>query len=540
MAETWVVRHWRVEPSAAVFPEMGTDLPSRTAPVGVCLSGGGTRALSAGMGQLRALNALGLLARTRYLSCVSGGSWLATSFTYNATSGTDEEFLGPITAPEHITLASLIEALPTECVGATATREISGVFNRNLLSGMPRDRVWCACVGELYFSSFGLYDPARPTSFTLDAAHRDDILQRIPSLRPQDLHVARPLRPYLIVNGTIVGLKGLLPLEEINPTTLEFTPIYSGSHYGWEVVFRARDRRWASHWLGGSLSENVALGAAEAVSVDAAQTLAVYPRPERLFGLADASGTSSSFLAGFAESLPFGLSETNPTLQIQPILPPDAKAETFHLGDGGVVENFGLLALMRRKVPRAIVFINTAVPLDLDYDARTQTPTEKDLDPYLAPLFGLTVKQVGVQTDANRVFRASEFVTVVEALQAARRAGGPVLARTRHDVQANVWWGVEGGWSIDVLWVYLEHSSDFEDAIGDKRVRDELDKRDRPLRMRQGRFAGFPHYSTSFHNGLDLVKLTPEQVKLLADFTCWTVLAASEVFHAMFDLTPQA
>ena len=43
--------------------------------VGVCFSGGGSRALSATMGQLRGLRALGVLDDVLFISSVSGGTW---------------------------------------------------------------------------------------------------------------------------------------------------------------------------------------------------------------------------------------------------------------------------------------------------------------------------------------------------------------------------------------------------------------------------------------------------------------------------------
>jgi len=50
--------------------------------VGVALSGGGSRAATAAMGQLRALHELGLLDRVRAISGVSGGGWLAAAWTF--------------------------------------------------------------------------------------------------------------------------------------------------------------------------------------------------------------------------------------------------------------------------------------------------------------------------------------------------------------------------------------------------------------------------------------------------------------------------
>src|SRR5690349_19897689 len=77
------------------------DFPPSTTPgnVGVCLSGGGSRAMVAGMRQLQALKKLSnekgsLLGHTKSLSSVSGGSWVGVPFTYLTSSCLDDDFLG--------------------------------------------------------------------------------------------------------------------------------------------------------------------------------------------------------------------------------------------------------------------------------------------------------------------------------------------------------------------------------------------------------------------------------------------------------------
>ena len=49
-------------------------LLQRTAPIGVAFSGGGTRSQIAVAGQLRALNAMGLIDNVRYMTAVSGAT----------------------------------------------------------------------------------------------------------------------------------------------------------------------------------------------------------------------------------------------------------------------------------------------------------------------------------------------------------------------------------------------------------------------------------------------------------------------------------
>src|ERR1700727_600233 len=94
--------------------------------VGVCLSGGGSRALTAGMGQLRALNKItangqSLLAQAKALSTVSGGSWLGVPFIYLPPgSSSDAAYLGP-GLEEHTTLTPAIPpGRPARSLSATA------------------------------------------------------------------------------------------------------------------------------------------------------------------------------------------------------------------------------------------------------------------------------------------------------------------------------------------------------------------------------------------------------------------------------------
>ena len=87
------------------FPEKEVGVKQNT---GVCFSGGGTRALSATMGQLRGLQALNLINSVDYISCVSGGSWASALYTYYKSNPngkgpiTDADFLGPVVPPHDI------------------------------------------------------------------------------------------------------------------------------------------------------------------------------------------------------------------------------------------------------------------------------------------------------------------------------------------------------------------------------------------------------------------------------------------------------
>ena len=108
MADRLSARIWTSEGTRFSFAERQSDAVPGGGLTGVCFSGGGTRALTAAMGQLRALTSLELVDKIGYISCVSGGSWASTAYTcYREGAASDEEFLGPMTAPQNITMAGL-------------------------------------------------------------------------------------------------------------------------------------------------------------------------------------------------------------------------------------------------------------------------------------------------------------------------------------------------------------------------------------------------------------------------------------------------
>lgn len=106
--------------------------------VGLCLSGGGTRACCAGMGQLRALAAIqvngsSLLGQIKALSTVSGGSWLGVPYQYMPAAGpADDVYLGSYDANQGaLTLADLAN-LPDGNAGKPMT---SFVFSLEGIAG---------------------------------------------------------------------------------------------------------------------------------------------------------------------------------------------------------------------------------------------------------------------------------------------------------------------------------------------------------------------------------------------------------------------
>lgn len=91
-----------------VYPELQLDRYSPSShPIGVCFSGGGPRAMTAGMGQMRGLLQTPLYDLIGAISCVSGGTWFGSIFSFADPSISDGVLLGAVKAPGDLTLDNL-------------------------------------------------------------------------------------------------------------------------------------------------------------------------------------------------------------------------------------------------------------------------------------------------------------------------------------------------------------------------------------------------------------------------------------------------
>jgi hypothetical protein len=276
--------------------------------VGVCLSGGGSRAFSAGLGQLRALetiqlNGSSLLSQVSILSTVSGGGWIGIPFVYLPGSFNDASFLGPYVPPNGLTLAGLL-ASPSG-IGAEITSGFSiaaialTALSLHLTDGVPWDMAWQTVMGLTFLQPFGLFAPAPndvPTSlFSYDTNSLTKyVTGPNPSLTdtPTSLvaQVAGQRRPYLVSMASLAVGTATQPNNGwLAP--VQSTPILTGVLSTPPGAFDINGRP-----VGGggtpSFAFNSAPVSADADSVTVQQT--------RQWSLTDILGTSS---AAYSETL---------------------------------------------------------------------------------------------------------------------------------------------------------------------------------------------------------------------------------------------
>ena len=306
---------------ANLYPVGGAQNNANTPTLGLCLSGGGSRALSCALGQLSALRTIAdprhsgksVLEGTAYISSVSGGSWAATLYTYlpqtiNGQPVSDDDFLIAPQAPSALVYddpsvqnPANVNYLARYCMGNAPTHfnpdEIAGVlltlYNWGLFgSSAKQPWWWIATVGELIFKPFGLYqgmyvydlDYTLPSyMFSLSASYvTANIQNNNPDLAPTDFYLVRPNRPALIVNTNL--------LQHLDNPSGGQIPV-QGTSTQTSVPGQSPD----GTLVGGGGVESFAftsalLGAGNSASLASVNT-------ERYYSLCDISGCSSAAFA---------------------------------------------------------------------------------------------------------------------------------------------------------------------------------------------------------------------------------------------------
>ena len=481
-------RVFRTTSDGAQFPER-CRLGSK-ADVGVCFSGGGTRSATCTVGQLRALHKLGLIHQIGYVSCVSGGAWCAVPFTFLRRHVEDEDFLGNVMPPERLDADELSRVSPrayldTVTHAVVVDDAIAQLIKIGLRFG-ELDELYSRAISATFLRPFGLEDPHR--SFAYDDHQLRDILTRNPKLTEDDFHVVEKTRPFLIATGALLreGHKDLV---------YEMTPWYVGIG---KLYPRAGE---GARNIGGGYVESLAgdSDSPDKRPVDDLVRVRVGKRDHR-FSLSDVIGTSGAAPSELLDSM--GINFVGfPEFKHWPLTRiGNTKAKEYEIGDGGNIENLGVIPLLRRRVKRIIVFVNTK---------RKLTPLQ----------INSSVEALFTKGDVNHVFAEGDLGKLQSALLNRLVEGKSAIHQATHKVVLNTHHGVEAG-DVEVLWVYnqlykrwcVRLPSGIRDAVG------------------HGKLERFPHFRTFFENEPKVIDLEAVQANLLAHMSCSVLLDDAKCF----------
>lgn len=505
--------------------------------IGVAVSGGGSRSLSAAMGQLRALRYLGHLDDVLFISSVSGGTWASAAFTYLPMEFSDDEFLGlPVLDPGKLTVEQhsgepneqALDYLPPNNLGQAPTR-LGFLRDLELIRHLKDkyhyadDVLWQGIIGERIFQLWNLWKvgsdglPLRSYSFGAPYLEQN-VLADNPRLHASDFNLVERNRPLLIMNGSIFS----------NPqdTGAQLLPFESTAFgIGVRNAFTKADTGPGGRTIGGGEIQPFAMGSAWVQDLPGQRAAATIP--SRPFSIVDMASISS---AAFAEAI----QATHPDFDC--LLPkyqywPVAKRETtppydYYFADGGNLENTGVLALLARNVTRVIAFVNTATPLKNDSGQITFSSD-------ISLLFGVVAapksaqhkeskQQVPPNGDPgfNQVFAREKHDELVAAMWQKNGVNGePAVIKQTLTVMPNANFGIAGNYDVEILWVYNTAVPKWRSLLSAD-VRTWLDLGGAP---------NFPNYNTILQLGL-----SPREVNLLAQLSFWVVVQEKDLVQSMF------
>jgi len=586
---TATVHATSAEPRVDEFVEIPEQ---RDGNVGLCFSGGGSRALAAAWGQMRGLHQLGLLGKARALSSVSGGSWATVPFTYLPKSISNKQFLGGFVADPHELRvtdlftdneAAVLDHMDKKSLGYVPTQDGMDIVAlalqvpELLACGVPADRLWSHLIGKYVLEPFGLaaFDKEElPLGwFCADESMAQQILAVNKEIG-DTYHTVRAddelPRPFHVINTSMF----VRPCREPKTDNFEYlapvqaTPFFTGissvplaSASSDTAVGGGGVRSFAFdsdllHVLPSKMSAKSAVGDGpnEGAGSSAGDSSVVL-RQGSPFTLADITGASSAAFAEFVYNSLHDKIKLDPEFQYWPIKNLRAPAgSTQEFADGGALENLGVAAMLRyQDVDNLIVFINSENKLEKGKIEKGKPKRGKNatvvVSDAIPPLFGLQpyakpktgkpggyipyppITDPGTQTGAseygfNKVLDPGRFGELIDGLWRASTKNRDVDSRARAGkgaclflqkdvaVQANNWWGVQAGRSVNILWVYNNRASDWN-----KQLRDAVRLVVPP---------SFPWYSTASTH------LSKVKVNLLAHFSAWVVADNASVFEGMF------
>ncbi len=589
------------------WPELKIKEIASRSNVGIAFSGGGLRSATASLGAMRALHQLKVVEKIRYVGCISGGSWFAIPWTYLPAKFNDTDFLGHYSPPQQLNPQDMIaqfaepqaslfmnmldksELLNKENIAKVLDQDTS-------LGNSSKDEIWGEFVGKSMLKGIGRYHQTQRYA-TYTTSVRQTLLDRNANLQESDFDCVEKPRPYLLINACIINWNVMAKLENIfvrdkalQPKDypfypFEFTPMYSGINVKYK-----KDDTTGIFTCGGGYIENIGFDTKDPGKIDSNCVKLQVRKDFNRLSVQDmmaSSGAAVAFtalhlkmLANAADVVTFAAklaTGPNPMVtaadkaadvvrKISSIFPryhywhlaeeKNVRTQHLYFGDGGFLDNYGIMPLLRRQVKNILVYINTDVPLsgppitqDDVRSLKTWRDNDNDLnkiemDGGLPCLFGVPNAKAAHGMPHRwcghkmQIFKQDEFAPMINAMLKRKGDGGPVYYRNEKiKVLKNEFFGVKHEYDANICFIMLQDCPSWTKQIqGEYRRR--LDNRQQDASL-----AGFPNYGTfglnkSLEDDLtvkekvekytDLQEMNREQVYLLSNLMTWTTL---EVFR---------
>jgi hypothetical protein len=503
---------WIIGVNKYLFPEIENKMYNPEG-VGISISGGGNRSLVSMMGYFRAMNKLmidgeRIFNKTQFISSISGGSWFIGIYLLAGYSISEDILLGDsygFNKLGKITIETLEKFNSTNSnyyIGKRATNsDFLKYLVEGLMNGIVSNELWNYIIGKIYLEPYNCFD--KPISLNnTDAIKIFDITKQIPC-------IIRPKSPFWIVNTTLIYENTSL-IKEFN--TFQFTPIYSGM----PNIIQTNNSQLGGMWQSTYSFDSYYPDNLDLTIISEKQE--VFVNKKKYFTIENMMGISSSAYCKYLyEENLFGkyidlipkyniwvpnnttfLNNDNNLLE-QIII---NKTNEYYLTDGGILNNNSILSLLQRKVKKIILFNSTEKIIDKSsYLNETWKATN------LYSFFELENKL--------QVFKQDDWEIVAQNLITNSNKGGPMYTINTLKVLPNKEFYIEGNYSVDLLIIILQPSTNFNNLLPSN-ITNTFDDINGP-------YPFFPNYPTIFTNPGKLIELTNGQVNLLSTYTDWSI-----------------
>jgi hypothetical protein len=480
-----------------VFPEETDESIKNRENFGIAFSGGGTRSVSMTMGQLRALDRIGILDSAKYMSAVSGGSWGSFPFVYLDGSIADELYYGPFLNPDQINTSDL------ECApDFSLTKAIdNATFIDKILPELDFGHdLYAQIVSKIILSPFKIGDQRK--FFTLNQGSLDKILAINSNLKASDFYLVnrKKNRPFFIAGATLIR-------PNFNRYQLEMTPLYIGVN----ALF-AKAGADGRYDIGGGYVEPQGFNTDSPESIQENVARLRLGKLKNMFNLGDLVGASSSAASEFAKR--FGLGWLGfPEFKYWGNFknPVDTHEKEYDFGDGGILENLAIMPLLKRKVEKIIVFVNCQTPLTGADETQGQIT-----DSIPALFYPLNHQNGSGKFESNIVFanQKDKYQQLVNDLKVKIQNGQPPIHINTYKVTKQPHYNITEEYDVQVMWVYNATVKEWEDKL-----KPDVKK----LLKTSAMFKNFPYYKTFMENSPEVLALRPAQSNLLAHLSSWIV-----------------
>lgn len=469
------------------------------------------RNFSACVGQIAALDKIGILSETGAVSSVSGSCWFYTIFSFSPESLSNEVLLGTQTyqVPESLSLQK-ISTLDRSSIGQAcvtmSNAHILAAYRAFMITRLPSSQVIPFIFSKTILAPFGLDDQSK--YITLNKATGEDIQSRNPYIGKDRFLFMRSELPFYIASATLM---------DITRHTLyrpryhySYTPLYCGTpQTGYNVVNKLL--------VGGGFIENIGFNAHRA-DIDSCNNTLTVQVPASGFSLSDVVGSS-----GYAPGSIFfkiGLKRLTPEYHYMPVQSCKVSApRVMTFVDGGNFDDTGILALLFRGYDKIIVFMNSGRPIG-GPGRRDRTRSVDGIDGGITRLFGHLPRSHSMNNVDIQVFPQEQYYTLVEGLTQSKESGDgvPFFCDTYNVVQPNPFGIPAYKKGVTVLWVYNDKNQKWFDRLPAD-IRALFTEKDDPYKL-----SNFPHYKTILQNAPEIFSLSKIQVNLMANMWYFSLM----------------